>query len=323
MTSEDNDQKKLMKFIPIEKLLKAKIDMSLRKRVSLTLATIRFGMNMVQHDASNPLPDRFDLKSEIAQVYNQLSLNSCVANAVATAYQVRQKNKDFLPSRLQLYFNSRKREDPNVSLNDSGTHSDAALRHVEEHGICAEELWPYIEANVDKDPPAECDQNAALHKLSGIFELNDSDPVKQIEKLEQTLYYHRLVILLGISVYKSTFGEETKRTGIITMPKCAQNYYDPCDANDPFLGGHEMCIVGYDRPKRLFICLNSFGTEWGDNGFCYLPFDYITNKYLTLDLCSFYNVHEPMQESGETLTSEHDCEKNGCVCKYCSSKFEK
>jgi C1A family cysteine protease len=44
------------------------------------------------------------------------------------------------------------------------------------------------------------------------------------------------------------------------------------------LGGHAMCMVGYDLEKRLFLAKNSFGPEWGDNGYCWIPFDYIQQE---------------------------------------------
>jgi C1A family cysteine protease len=44
------------------------------------------------------------------------------------------------------------------------------------------------------------------------------------------------------------------------------------------LGGHAMCMVGYDLEKRLFLAKNSFGTTWGDKGYCWIPFDYIKQE---------------------------------------------
>ena len=38
--------------------------------------------------------------------------------------------------------------------------------------------------------------------------------------------------------------------------------------------GHAICIVGYDLTRKLFLIKNSFGTGWGDKGYCWMPFDY-------------------------------------------------
>ena len=45
--------------------------------------------------------------------------------------------------------------------------------------------------------------------------------------------------------------------------------------NAEFIGGHAMCIVGYhhsvDATESYFVFRNSWGTDWGDNGYCRLP----------------------------------------------------
>jgi len=43
-----------------------------------------------------------------------------------------------------------------------------------------------------------------------------------------------------------------------------------------------MAIM-YDDNKKVFVCQNSWGSSWGDNGFLYLPYDYILNSELCSD----------------------------------------
>jgi C1A family cysteine protease len=42
-------------------------------------------------------------------------------------------------------------------------------------------------------------------------------------------------------------------------------------------GGHAICFVGYDSKKKLIKFKNSWGTNWGDNGYGYLPYNYIND----------------------------------------------
>lgn len=44
--------------------------------------------------------------------------------------------------------------------------------------------------------------------------------------------------------------------------------------NGNLLGGHAITIVGYDNDKKIFICRNSYGEQWGDRGYFYMPYDY-------------------------------------------------
>jgi C1A family cysteine protease len=54
--------------------------------------------------------------------------------------------------------------------------------------------------------------------------------------------------------------------------------------NDTVLGGHAVVCVGYDDIKKVWIMRNSWGTYWGDKGYFYLPYAYLTNDDLTSDL---------------------------------------
>lgn len=39
------------------------------------------------------------------------------------------------------------------------------------------------------------------------------------------------------------------------------------------LGGHAMCVVGYDDDKRAFLIVNSWGEDWGEDGFMWMSYD--------------------------------------------------
>ena len=48
----------------------------------------------------------------------------------------------------------------------------------------------------------------------------------------------------------------------------------PEDKIKDYFGEHAVYIVGYDQEKEMFLCKNSFGTEWGDRGYFWMPYDY-------------------------------------------------
>lgn len=39
-----------------------------------------------------------------------------------------------------------------------------------------------------------------------------------------------------------------------------------------------MLAVGYSDQDRVFIVRNSWGTDWGDEGYCYIPYDYLLSE---------------------------------------------
>lgn len=49
------------------------------------------------------------------------------------------------------------------------------------------------------------------------------------------------------------------------------------------LGGHAVLAVGYDDTASQFIVRNSWGADWGDRGYCRMPYDYLANRDLSDD----------------------------------------
>ncbi|MHB1295948.1 MAG: C1 family peptidase [Anaerolineae bacterium] len=57
------------------------------------------------------------------------------------------------------------------------------------------------------------------------------------------------------------------------------NYSNPVvprpAGNETYYGGHAMLVVGYDDDWGGFLTVNSWGTGWGRDGFCYLSYDFV------------------------------------------------
>ena len=57
-------------------------------------------------------------------------------------------------------------------------------------------------------------------------------------------------------------------------------------------GGHAVVCCGYDDEKQLFLIHNSWGTDLGDNGYYYLPYDYVTTTDLSDDFWTIRSISE-------------------------------
>lgn len=59
-------------------------------------------------------------------------------------------------------------------------------------------------------------------------------------------------------------------------------------ASGPIVGRHAMALVGYDDTKGAFKVINSWGTEWGSNGYGWISYDLfglvMDEAYLVVDL---------------------------------------
>lgn len=69
-------------------------------------------------------------------------------------------------------------------------------------------------------------------------------------------------IIFSIKCFKSFF--EVGKDGLWKQPE-----------NDSIVGNHAMCIIGYDENKAggAFEIMNSWGTDWGDNGFGWITYE--------------------------------------------------
>ena len=206
------------------------------------------------------LPSKVDLRQYLTPVENQGQLGSCTANATAGAYEYLMwwhKQSKFDMSRLFLYYNTRVIEG---TVNyDNGAMIFDVIKALHENGVCSENTWPYVVNKFKQRPPENCYQEAKNYNISK-FERIDLDL-----NTWKSVLAEGYPIIFGVQIYSSFMNP---RNGFISMPR----------SNDKAEGGHAMCCVGYSDPDRVFIVRNSWGHQWGDKGYCYIPYDYMMNR---------------------------------------------
>src|SRR4029453_12162793 len=96
------------------------------------------------------LPPKAGLRRHSPRVYNQGKIGSCTANAIAAAIEFdrkKQKLRDFIPSRLFIYYNERSIEH-SIPL-DNGAQIRDGIKSVAKQGACPETEWPYDDTPAD------------------------------------------------------------------------------------------------------------------------------------------------------------------------------
>jgi hypothetical protein len=66
-------------------------------------------------------------------------------------------------------------------------------------------------------------------------------------------------------------------------------------------GGHAMCVIGYDDRKQAFQLMNSWGTDWGNNGVAWVR--YADFKEFVREA---YGI-DPMPKRGAALNTGFEC----------------
>lgn len=207
------------------------------------------------------VPERnaVDLREWDSRVEDQKTLGSCVGQAVSGAYEMllkRNYSSNYVElSPLFVYYNARLNEE-STEL-DVGTTIRSALSAVKSRGICTEELWPYNTEKFDVRPSSEAYTDGRKRTLENYRSLYG------IPSIVSALNNNRPVVI-GMSVYTGFF-DLNKDDAVVKMPTNRFTEY---------YGEHAVYLVGYDKDKKQLLAKNSFGSEWGENGYFWIPYNY-------------------------------------------------
>lgn len=210
------------------------------------------------------ISETVDLRKYASPVEEQGHLGSCVANAVVGAYELL-LNKEYPAqfinlSRLFIYYNARLLEN-NVN-DDVGIYVRDGIKSVKTYGVCNEILWPYNIDDFAKRPSSEAYDDAMHRNIKNYYRLVG------IHDILDALNSGKPVIF-GMKVY-NVFDKLQEYGCVLSSPS----------KDEEPIGGHAMCLVGYDLQNKLVLARNSFGEHWCIHGYCWITFDYIETETL-------------------------------------------
>ncbi|TDH48065.1 peptidase [Mycobacterium eburneum] len=214
-----------------------------------------------------PPPPECDLRPSMPPVYDQGQLGACTGNAIAAAMEYerdRQGLSDFLPSRLFIYYNERALEGT-VSSDSGGVIRDG-IKVVNTAGVCPESVWPYDIGMFAVKPAKRCYVAAAADRAVQYL------AVQTLGDLKDAISSN-LSVVFGFTVYESFESATVAQTGVVPLPQ----------PGETTVGGHAVVAVGYSDPQNHLIVRNSWGPLWGDGGYFYLPYQYLTGAQVSSD----------------------------------------
>jgi C1A family cysteine protease len=209
------------------------------------------------------LPPMIDYRPSAPPIVDQGNLGSCTANAIPHGAVLAHALKgtsvaEYPRSRLWLYWNERWME--HAVKQDVGAMPRDGLRILRKVGVPDEQDWPYDVTKFAVHPP-ELLQDAANCKIGSFYRCHG------MLELKQALVAKHPVVM-GFSVPQSFEGPDVAQTGVMPMPA----------PDEPTVGGHCVCVDGYDDAQGALIIANSWSTGWGDQGYFYMPYDFVNPK---------------------------------------------
>jgi len=211
------------------------------------------------------LPEEFTLKDKFTQpIQTQSHIPSCVAHAISSLIYYRMTRES---SRLFTYYNARLIEGSIGKF--VGTTIESGIQTLSKWGWCDEANWEYNTNKCNIAPSSSLYVEAEQNKIANAKRLpRDLDVLK-------TALCSGDPFCLGFLVFEEFEGAE--ENGVVKLPK---------DTTSP-MGGHAVLAVGYSDSRQCILARNSFGPTWGDEGYLWIPYDYLTTEELSDDFWTF------------------------------------
>jgi C1A family cysteine protease len=228
-------------------------------------------INFASTFSNNNLPSQVDLSPYLPPIGNQGNKGSCVA--WATAYYAKTSSEAIMKNYSSGQLNSASFQlspeylfdnipDDQKNPGCNGTMFENAFNVLQQKGVATLATVPYDFNCRPFGTQASWDQDAAHHKIQSFRSLGNTT-AQEIKSYLANKY----PVLIGAKV-SDAFMNWKPSDGVFknTSMQNAQ--------------GHALTIVGYDDAKNAFKIVNSWGKEWGDNGFIWVDYDYLLNSFV-------------------------------------------
>ncbi|MEM6316908.1 MAG: C1 family peptidase [Bacteroidota bacterium] len=241
------------------------------------------------------LPTKVDLTPYCPYVGNQGPIESCVGWAVGygaltiqRAIQNNLKDRGAITQGASsaLFIYNQVKQNENCQ---SGSKISDAMAFIAENGDCLARNFDRSIANEDCSamPNLALQEEASKFAISDFMTLFsiDEDAGTKVLKVQKALANNQPVVI-GLKILKNF----PSARGV--------KYWRPTIGNQSFGGGHSVVVVGYDEFKGAFQIMNSWGPEWGENGFIWIKYkDFATYcKYAyVLHLGEKGQDHRPLE----------------------------
>lgn len=209
-----------------------------------------------------------DLRPFCPPIDNQGQVGECVADSTTAGLeftQIRSGMPFVKKSRLFLYYNARLQTQ--TTDKDDGTYIRLAFSTLTSLGTCTEATWPYDPTTVFQRPSWAAYREAIANKIVSYFAIDPTAIANGgqglVDAIKQPLLANHPVVF-GMTVDQDYMA--TGSDGLVAMPQANRVGGG---------GGHAQLIVGYNDNTQRWIVRNSWGTGWGDGGYCYVPYAYL------------------------------------------------
>ncbi|MDR2686843.1 MAG: InlB B-repeat-containing protein [Oscillospiraceae bacterium] len=197
------------------------------------------------------LPPHYDNSAAYPPPGDQGEQESCTGWAVAYALRSSQEEVDSWDSSM-LFSPTYVYNQINNGM-DKGSNIIQAINLLVEQGVCNLEDMPYDDSDYLTQPNRAQKASAYENRADAAFTVSGANQIKQAIITNGGA-------VIGVPVYPDFDAIST-----------GDPVYD--DASGDSRGNHAICLVGYDDSKQAFKFINSWGPDWGLDGFGYVSYE--------------------------------------------------
>ena len=216
------------------------------------------------------IKDSIDNRKWCSPVRDQGELGSCTAFMATGMYEYMCKRGHRKYIQLSPLFTYKTTRWLMHLEGDTGAYIRSALGSLVIYGTPPEEYYPYRIDRFDRVPDTLNTGFAQSFQALKYFRLDKGIPSDQtlVDRMKEYIA-KGFCLGFGFTVFES-FEEAERNGGFISYPK----------PDEEVLGGHAVFIVGYDNMagKDHFIFKNSWGPDWGEKGFGFIPASYFIQQ---------------------------------------------
>lgn len=220
-----------------------------------------------------------DLREYFAPIKDQGQIGACTVFAVTSIFEyILKKSTQNVPdlSESFVYYNVRRAK--GEERTDTGSSFQDVIMSIGTEGICTEELHPYSKP-LGEAPSDEAVLDGKTRRI--VKALNVAVSEHDIKSAIQEGY----PVAVSLKVFNSFSpqvrggaGSSVGISGFVPHPSEAEL------ASGEY-GYHAMVVVGYSDEAKHFVVRNSWGKQFGDEGYCYIPYSYICDEDLNRMAC--------------------------------------
>lgn len=240
----------------------------------------------LEYEPQKKVVDSIDLRYKFGPIRDQGTQGCCSSFAIASVIEaMRGDKKQYSPA--FLYWNARDMQD---ASDDCGASLYSVLKVAIEKGVCLEDKMCYDQEVYNEAPVSDAYENAKDCRV-----IEAKTVRTNIDDMKSALS-EEYPVIVAARIFDS-FSET--RSGFVPHPTVEEQQTG--ERKDGH-GYHALVLCGYSDKERVFIARNSWGTHFGDNGYCYIPYSY-AQKFI-VQACIISKVSDATDTRGDSFHSK-------------------